>query len=72
MVRCTCAARPLLVKKIEHGGILLRGNAPTLHIEEGRLVVFQRCPNCKRMTKYIPMTLKLQGNTEATHAPTSK
>jgi len=66
-VRCTCQEQPILVKHIERGGLLLRGNAPTLRIDSsGRLVVEQRCPACKRLTTYSPLTLRI--GSEEPHA----
>lgn len=56
-VRCTCEDGPLLVKKIEDGGLLLRGNAPTIKIKDGRLVIEQKCPKCRRLTTYSPLAI---------------
>lgn len=59
-LHCTCEGRPLLVKKIENGGMLLRGNAPTIAIIDGMLTIKQRCPACRRDTVYRPLTIELK------------
>jgi phage FluMu protein Com len=48
-----------LIKTIEHGGMLLRGNAPSLRIVKGRLVIDQKCPKCKKKTRYSPLMVRL-------------
>ena len=59
-MRCNCASRTLLVKSIERGGMLLRGNAPIVRIIKGRMVIEQRCPDCKKLTRYSPLVLRTQ------------
>lgn len=48
-----------LVRRVEQGGLLLRGKAPIMRIKRGQLVVEQRCPSCKHKNQYSPMLIKL-------------
>jgi hypothetical protein len=66
-MRCNCEQKALLVKSVERGGLLLRGNAPIVRIIKGRLVIEQRCPSCRRLTRYSPVAIRLQKSREDDH-----
>jgi len=66
-MRCNCDGHALLVKSVERGGLLLRGNAPIVRIIKGRLVIEQRCPACRRLTRYSPVTIQLNKSREDDH-----
>jgi len=66
-MRCNCESKALLVKSVERGGLLLRGNAPIVRIVGGRLVIEQRCPNCRKLTRYSPVAIRLQKSKEDEH-----
>ncbi len=59
-MRCNCEQHALLIKSVERGGLLLRGTAPIVRIVGGRLVIEQRCPSCRRLTRYSPVAIRLQ------------
>lgn len=48
-----------LVKKVEGGGLLMRGTAPIVRLVDGGLVLDQKCPVCRKLTRYKPMTIRL-------------
>lgn len=48
-----------LVKSVEGGGVLMRGTAPIVRLTEGRLTLDQRCPVCRRLTRYQPIMVRV-------------
>ena len=62
---CPYCKTTALTKKVEDGGVLLRGNAPILRVQDGRLVIIQRCPTCKRTSRYSPLMIRIGGEEKA-------
>lgn len=51
--------KEILIKPIEDGFNLLRGNAASYGIVGGKLTFRQKCPKCKRRITYSPLMVRL-------------